>query len=314
MLFNIHDLQWDEELLTHLDIPRAMLPEARPSSEIYGETVSGVFGLSGRVPIAGIAGDQQAATFGETCFDVGQAKNTYGTGCFLLMNTGENLVESRNHLLTTIGWGLGGKVTYCLEGSVFIGGAVIQYLRDSLRLITDAAESETLARSIESSGGVYFVPAFVGLGAPYWDSQARGAVMGLTRGSGRAEIARAALESVAYQSRDLLEAMTADSGAALRALRVDGGMVANDFLMQFQADILGIPVERPQVVETTALGAAYLAGLAVGYWKNQAEIQAHWALDRRFAPTMPDEERAKSYKGWQKAVARVRVWDEMPES
>ncbi|MDQ2799145.1 MAG: FGGY-family carbohydrate kinase, partial [Armatimonadota bacterium] len=260
--------------------------------------------------IAGAAGDQQAATFGQACFEAGQVKNTYGTGCFLLMNTGTTPVESQHNLLTTIGWKVGGAVTYCLEGSVFIGGAVIQYLRDSLQILTEAAESEQIAQSVADSAGVYFVPAFVGLGAPYWDPYARGALLGLTRGSGRAEIVRAALESVAYQSRDLLEAMTADSGTALRDLRVDGGMVANNFLMQFQADILGLPVERPQVAETTALGAAYLAGLAVGYWDSLAEIQKNWALDRRFEPQMDEAAREKAYSGWKRAVTRAQAWAE----
>jgi glycerol kinase len=238
------------------------------------------------------------------------AKNTYGTGCFMLMNTGETAVPSKNNLLTTIGWGLNGKVTYCLEGSVFVTGAAVQYLRDSLRIIGTAAETEALAMSVQDSGGVYVVPAFVGLGAPYWDQYARGAILGLTRGSGRAEITRATREAVAYQSRDLLEAMVADSGEDLKELRVDGGMVANNFLMQFQADILGVPVERPQVAETTALGAAYLAGLAVGYWKDQAEIQQNWALDRRFTPQMDEATREKLYKGWKKAVTRARDWEE----
>ena len=310
MLFNIHTLQWDDELLQLFDIPRTLLPEVRASSEVYGQTIDGLFGQSDSACIAGAAGDQQAATFGQACFEMGQVKNTYGTGCFLLMNTGPVPVESRNHLLTTIGWKVGGEVTYCLEGSVFIGGAVIQYLRDSLRVITDAAESEGIATSVADSGGVYFVPAFVGLGAPYWDPYARGALLGLTRGSGRAEIVRAALESVAYQSRDLLEAMTADSGKPLRDLRVDGGMVANNFLMQFQADILGLPVERPQVIETTALGAAYLAGLAVGYWDSPADIQSNWALDRRFEPAMGETAREKAYSDWKRAVLRAQAWAE----
>jgi len=311
LLFNIHTLDWDDELLHLLDIPRALLPTVRPSSEVYAQVEPGLLG-AGTALLAGMAGDQQAATFGQACFDIGQVKNTYGTGCFLLMNTGEAPVESKNHLLTTIGWGLNGKVTYCLEGSVFVAGAAIQYLRDSLRILATAAESEALATSVASSGGVYFVPAFVGLGAPYWDQYARGALLGLTRGSGRAEITRAALESVAYQTRDLLDAMTADSGTPLSDLRVDGGMVANDFLMQFQADILGLPVERPQVAETTALGAASLAGLAVGFWNSPAELRDNWALDRRFKPAMPESEREKSYAGWKRAVARAQAW-EQPE-
>ena len=310
MLFNIHTLAWDEDILRELGIPRALLPEVRSNSEVYGHTQEGLFGVSGRVPLAGAAGDQQAATFGQACFDAGQAKNTYGTGCFLLMNTGEMAVESRNSLLTTIGWVLGGKVTYCLEGSVFVAGAAIQYLRDSLRIIADATEAERLALSVPDSGGVYFVPAFVGLGAPYWDPYARGALLGLTRGSGRAEIARAALEAAAYQSRDLLDAMTADSGAPLADLRVDGGMVVNNFLMQFQADILGVPVSRPEVSETTALGAAYLAGLAVGFWDGPDEVRKNWRLDRQFTPNMGEAMREKSYAGWQKAVGRAQAWEE----
>jgi len=310
LLFNIHTLDWDDDLLDLLDIPRSLLPTVRPSSAVYGQVKPGLLGTGGGAPIAGMAGDQQAATFGQACFDAGQVKNTYGTGCFLLMNTGETPIESKNDLLTTIGWGLDGRVTYCLEGSVFVAGAAIQYLRDVLRIIDTAAESEALALSIQTTGGVYFVPAFVGLGAPYWDPYARGALLGLTRGSGRAEIARAALESVAYQTRDLLAAMTADSGAPLADLRVDGGMVANSFLMQFQADILGAPVERPRVAETTALGAASLAGLAVGFWKDTAELKANWALDRRFEPAMGVSEREKSYAGWKRAVARAQAWEQ----
>jgi len=312
LLFNIHTLDWDDELLSLLDIPRALLPAVRPSSEVYGEVKPGLLG-AGTAPLAGMVGDQQAATFGQACFQPGQVKNTYGTGCFLLMNTGESPVESQNHLLTTIGWGLNGKVTYCLEGSIFVAGAAIQYLRDSLRILDTAAESEALATSVQSSGGVYFVPAFVGLGAPYWDPYARGALLGLTRGSGRAEIARAALEAVAYQTRDLLDAMAADSGTPLSDLRVDGGMVANDFLMQFQADILGAPVERPQVAETTALGAASLAGLAVGFWKDTSEIRSNWTLDRRFEPVMADADRDRSYAGWKRAVARAQAWEQPEE-
>ncbi|BDI28842.1 glycerol kinase 2 [Capsulimonas corticalis] len=314
MLFNIHTLEWDDEILTEMGIPRSMLPEVRQSSEIYAEIQGRLRGANGTAPIAGIAGDQQAATFGQACFDVGQAKNTYGTGCFLLMNTGNKPVESKNNLLTTIGWGLNGKITYCLEGSVFVAGAAVQYLRDSLGIVGAAGETEALAASVASSGGVYFVPAFVGLGAPYWDQYARGAIMGLTRGSGRAEIVRATLEAVAYQSRDLLEAMTADSGVTLSELRVDGGMVANNFLMQFQSDLLGVAVERPRVAETTALGAAYLAGLAVGYWKNIDEIKSNWALDKRFDPAMDKAHRDKAYAGWKRAVERVRAWEEPDES
>ncbi|MDQ6694747.1 MAG: glycerol kinase GlpK [Chloroflexota bacterium] len=311
MLFNIRDLTWDKEILAEFNIPESMLPQALPSSHVYGNTVASILG--GEIPIAGDAGDQQAATFGQACFEPGMAKNTYGTGCFMLMNTGETAVPSKNNLLTTIGWGLNGKVTYCLEGSVFITGAAVQYLRDSLGIITNASETESIANSVESSGGVYVVPAFVGLGAPYWDQYARGAIMGLTRGSGRAEITRATLEAVAYQSRELLEAMVADSGVDLKELRVDGGMVANNFLMQFQADILDVPVERPVVAETTALGAAYLAGLAVGYWKDTDEVKQNWALDRKFTPNMEEATRAKLYKGWKRAVQRTLQWEEPGE-
>ena len=307
MLFNIRDLIWDEEILKEFNIPLAMLPKPMPSSHVYGNTDAGILG--GEIPIAGDAGDQQAATFGQACFEPGMAKNTYGTGCFMLMNTGEKPVPSKNNLLTTIGWGLNGKVTYCLEGAVFITGAAVQYLRDSLHIIDNASETEALAMSVESSGGVYVVPAFVGLGAPYWDQYARGAILGLTRGSGRAEITRATLESVAYQSREVLDAMVADSGVDLKELRVDGGMVANNFLMQFQADILDVPVERPKVAETTALGAAYLAGLAVGFWKDTTEVTQNWALDRRFEPKMDDGDRTKAYKGWKRAVARTLLWE-----
>jgi glycerol kinase len=308
MLFNIRDLTWDEEVLTEFNIPASMLPKAMPSSQVYGNAAASIFGAE--IPIAGDAGDQQAATFGQACFEPGMAKNTYGTGCFMLMNTGETPVPSKNNLLTTIGWGLGGKVTYCLEGAVFITGAAVQYLRDSLRIISSASETEAIAMSIPSSGGVYVVPAFVGLGAPYWDQYARGAILGLTRGSGRAEIVRATLESTAYQSRELLEAMVADSGVDLKELRVDGGMVSNNFLMQFQADILNVPVERPVVAETTALGAAYLAGLAVGYWKDTGEVTQNWALDRKYTPNMDEGERAKLYRGWKKAVQRTLKWEE----
>src|SRR5487761_1954098 len=304
MLFNIHTLEWDDDLLAKLDIPRAMLPSVRQSSEIYGKTEPGVFG--GAIPIAGDAGDQQAATFGQACFEAGMAKNTYGTGSFLLLNTGSQAVISKSGLLTTIGWGIGGKITYCLEGSIFITGAAVQWLRDSLQIISTAAETEALVASISSTGGVYLVPAFVGLGAPYWDQYARGAIVGLTRGSGRAEIARAALEAAAYQTRDVVTAMEADSGVTLKNLRVDGGMVANNWLMQFQADILNAPVQRPVVAETTALGAAYLAGLAVNYWESLQDISDNWAVDRVFTPTMSEPQRTKLYAGWKRAVDRAR--------
>lgn len=308
MLFNIHTLDWDDDLLEELGVPREMLPTVLPSSHIYGETLGDLFGVP--IPIGGVAGDQQAATFGQACYTPGLAKNTYGTGCFMLMNTGEQPVESKNNLLTTVGWGAEGKVTYCLEGSVFVAGAAIQYLRDSLRIISSAAESEALATSVESSSGVYFVPAFAGMGAPYWDPYARGALLGLTRGSGRAEIVRAALEAVAYQTRDVLKVMEADSGTRVSELRVDGGMVPNNFLMQFQADILGVPVVRPVVSETTALGAAYLAGLSTGVWGSREEIAGNWSVDRIFTPRMDEDRREKLYTGWRRAVERALKWEE----
>jgi glycerol kinase len=308
MLFNIHTLDWDEEILAALDIPRTMLPQVRPSSAVYGETEPDLLGAP--IPIAGDAGDQQAALFGQGCFEPGEAKNTYGTGCFMLMQTGERPVASQHGLLTTIAWGLNGKVEYALEGSIFIAGAAVQWLRDELRLIERAEETEAMARSIPDTGGVYLVPAFVGLGAPYWDSYARGTLVGLTRGSGRAQIVRAALESIAYQTRDVLDAMQTDSGIQLQALKVDGGAVRNDFLMQFQADILNVPVDRPRINETTALGAAYLAGLAVGFWKSQEELRAKWQVDHRFTPGMEEGRRATLYKGWQRAVLRACSWAE----
>ncbi|MEO6456711.1 MAG: glycerol kinase GlpK [Chloroflexia bacterium] len=308
MLFNINDLQWDEEILAELDIPASMLPPVYPSSHLFGYTSESFLGS--KIPIAGAAGDQQAATFGQACYTPGMAKNTYGTGCFMLMNTGNAPALSKQNLLTTIGWGVGGKVVYCLEGSVFSAGAAVQYLRDSLQIIDNAAQTEEMALSVESSGGVYFVPAFAGMGAPYWDPYARGAILGLTRGSGRAEIVRATLESVAYQTRDLLEAMVADSGTALNELRVDGGMVANNFLMQFQADIIGVPVVRPIVTETTALGAAYLAGLAVGYWQSEEEIAQNWAVGRIFTPSMDQATRDRLYNGWVRAVERALRWEQ----
>ncbi|HEX5444078.1 MAG TPA: glycerol kinase GlpK [Pirellulales bacterium] len=303
MLYNIHTLDWDDELLHLLDIPRAMLPEVRASSEVYGETSSEWFGAA--VPIAAAAGDQQAATFGQACFRPGEAKNTYGTGCFLLLNTGEQPRHSRHRLLTTIGWGLGGKVTYCLEGSVFIAGAAVQWLRDGLGLIKTSAEVEALASSVPDAAGVYLVPAFVGLGAPHWDAQARGAIFGLTRGTQAGHLARAAVEAMAYQTRDLVDTMRLDTGLPLSELKVDGGACVNDALMQFQADLLGVPVRRPSICETTALGAAYLAGLAVGYWRDLGEIERHWSLAREFLPTMPAARRDELYNGWQRAVRRV---------
>ncbi|MDI3341016.1 MAG: glycerol kinase GlpK [Sphaerobacter sp.] len=307
LLFNIHTLDWDDDILKEFGIPRALLPEVRPSSEVYGLTDPSIFGRA--IPIAGDAGDQQAATFGQACYQVGMAKQTYGTGSFMLMNIGEQPRASKSGLLTTIAWGANGKVIYALEGSIFITGAAIQWLRDSLQIIANAAESEALAAQIDSNNGVYFVPAFVGLGAPYWDAYARGTIVGLTRGAGRAELARAALESVAYQTRDVLEAMQTDTGIEFKELRVDGGMVANNFLMQFQADIIGKPVERPEVAETTALGAAYLAGLAVGFWKDEQDIAQNWQLDRRFEPQMAEAERERLYAGWKRAVERARDWE-----
>ncbi len=313
LIYNIHDLEWDDELLELLDIPRAMLPDVRPSSQVYGETLPELFGAP--IRIAGAAGDQQAATFGQACFEPGAAKNTYGTGCFLLLNTGENPVTSQNNLLTTIGWGLDGKVTYCLEGSVFIAGAVVQWLRDGLRVIEKSVDVEGLAAQVPDSGGVYFVPAFVGLGAPYWDPYAGGLIIGLERGTRLEHIARAAVESMAYQSRDLLDAMRKDSGLALAELKVDGGASVNDPLMQFQADLLGCTVRRPVVSETTALGAAYLAGLAVGYWNDTRDVANNWALDREFVPHMAAEQSQAFYSKWRQAVQRSLNWrDREPPS
>lgn len=306
LLFNIHNLDWDDEMLAKFDIPRAMMPKPMQSSEVYGKTEASLFG--GEIPIAGDAGDQQAATFGQACFEPGMAKNTYGTGSFMLLNTGSKAEVSKSGLLTTIGWGVGGKVTYCLEGAIFITGAAVQWLRDSLQIINTAAETETLVSGIESTGGVYLVPAFVGLGAPYWDQYARGTLVGMTRGTGRAEIARAALEASAYQTRDVLTAMESDSGIALKDLRVDGGMVANNWLMQFQSDILGVRVNRPVVAETTALGAAYLAGLAVNFWNGLEDVTNNWAVDRTFSPNMEQAKREKLYAGWKRAVERSRDW------
>ena len=307
MLFNINSLEWDEDILKELNIPKAMLPEAKPSSFIYGYTTKELFGAE--IPISGAAGDQQAALFGQACFHPGMAKNTYGTGCFMLMNTGEKLVGSNNGLLTTIAWGLNGKVEYALEGSIFVAGAAVQWLRDELNIIDNAAASEQMAASVPDTNGVYVVPAFVGLGAPYWDMYARGAVLGLTRGANKNHLVRATLESIAYQTRDVLEAMQEDSKIELKSLKVDGGAVANNFLMQFQADILGVPVDRPVVTETTALGAAYLAGLAVGYWSDKEEIAKKWNVDKTFVPDMEEEGRNKKYAGWKKAVNRALKWE-----
>ncbi|MFD2333450.1 glycerol kinase GlpK [Cohnella sp. GCM10020058] len=301
LLYNIHTLEWDDELLKALDVPRSMLPEVRSSSEVYTHTVDHHF-FGRNIPIAGIAGDQQAALFGQACFEKGMVKNTYGTGCFMLMNTGADAVASKHGLLTTIAWGLEGKVEYALEGSVFVAGSALQWLRDGLRMLKTSADSETYAARVESSEGVYVVPAFVGMGTPYWDSDVRGAIFGLTRGTTKEHFIRATLESLAYQSRDVLDAMIEDSGLPLQRLRVDGGAVANNLLMQFQSDLLGAEVERPSVGETTALGAAYLAGLAVGYWQSKQDIADSWRLDRSFKPVMQDAERQRLYAGWQKAV------------
>ncbi|WML38911.1 glycerol kinase GlpK [Neobacillus sp. OS1-2] len=301
LMFNIHELKWDEELLEILSVPKSMLPEVRQSSEVYANTVDYHF-FGKEIPIAGVAGDQQAALFGQACFEKGMAKNTYGTGCFMLMNTGEKAVQSKHGLLTTIAWGLNGKVEYALEGSIFVAGSAVQWLRDGLRLIQDAPHSEKLAVQVESTDGVYVVPAFVGLGTPYWDSDVRGAVFGLTRGTSKEHFVRATLESLAYQTKDVLSAMEADSGIELKTLRVDGGAVKNNFLMDFQSDILNVPVERPIINETTALGAAYLAGLAVGFWKDQEEISTQWAIDKQFTANMTEESRNDLYDGWKKAV------------
>jgi len=309
MIFNIRELKWDERILEELGIPFSMLPDVRPSSEVYGFTDPKTFG-GAEIPISGIAGDQQAALFGQGCFREGMVKNTYGTGCFMLMNTGEKIVSSKNGLLTTIAWGIDGKVEYALEGSIFIGGAIIQWIRDELKLIEEASDSEYFASKVESNNGVYLVPAFVGLGAPYWDMYARGVILGLTRGANRNHIIRAALESIAYQTRDVLEAMEEDSGISLQDLKVDGGAVANNFLMQFQADILSATVCRPKITETTALGAAYLAGLAVGFWENKDEIIHKWQVAKTFQPLMDDKERSRLYKGWKKAVNRALKWEE----
>lgn len=300
LMFNIYDLQWDETLLSLLDVPSSMLPEVKSSSEIYGYTAAEVLGE--RIPIAGAAGDQQSALFGQACFDSGTAKNTYGTGCFMLMHTGEQAVASKHGLLTTIAWGIDGKVEYALEGSVFVAGSAVQWLRDGLGLIQSSAESEMYASRVASTEGVYVVPAFVGLGTPYWDSEVRGAVFGLTRGTTKEHLIRATLESLAYQTMDVLRVMEEDSGIRLRALRVDGGAVFNELLMQFQSDLLGVAVERPVVNETTALGAAYLAGLAVGFWKSREEIAANWQLGARFAPAADSELMEELYGGWKKAV------------
>lgn len=306
LLFNIHTLTWDDELLKLMRIPRGMLPEVLPSSHHFGETDESHFGT--RIPLAGIAGDQQAATFGQACFEPGSAKNTYGTGCFMLLNIGNKPQVSVHNLLTTVGWQVGGQTTYCLEGSVFIAGAVVQWLRDGLGIIKTSAEVQQLAASVPDSGGVVLVPAFVGLGAPYWDSEARGAIFGITRGTTAAHIARAAVESMAFQSRDLLDAMRNDAGLPLTSLKVDGGASVNNDLMQFQADIVGATVRRPVVSETTALGAAYLAGLAVGYWSDLDDVARNWALDREFVPSLTPKDRDSRYALWRRGVERAKGW------
>ncbi|MFC4557490.1 glycerol kinase GlpK [Virgibacillus kekensis] len=307
LMYNIYDLKWDEELLDILEVPESMLPEVKQSSEVYGETVSYHF-FGHNVPIAGIAGDQQAALFGQACFEKGMAKNTYGTGCFMLLNTGEKGVKSDNGLLTTLAWGVDGKVEYALEGSIFVAGSAIQWLRDGLRLIKSSPESEPLAKAVDSTDGVYVVPAFVGLGTPYWDSDVRGAVFGLTRGTSKEHFVRATLESLAYQTRDVVDVMMEDSGIDLKTLRVDGGAVKNNFLMQFQSDMLDVPVERPVVNETTALGAAYLAGLAVGFWESKEEIAEQWKQDHTFEPDFSEEERERYFAGWKKAVKAAQAF------
>jgi len=306
MLFNIHTLQWDEELLQLFDIPASLLPEVKPSSKIYG--VTGNIIPDSRIPIAGIAGDQQAALFGQLCTQPGMVKNTYGTGCFMLMNTGEKAITSNNNLLTTIAWQIDGKTEYALEGSVFIAGAVVQWLRDELRIIRSSSEVEALAAQVQDTDGVYLVPAFAGLGAPHWNQYARGTIFGLTRGSSNAHIARAALDSIAYQTYDVLKAMEADAGIHIKELRVDGGATVNNQLMQFQCDILNTKVVRPKITETTALGAAYLAGLAVGYWKNIPEIQQQWQVDKEFSPVMDGTKRNELVTGWQRAVKASIAW------
>ena len=306
MMFNIKELKWDEDILKELNIPLSMLPEVKPSSCMYGNTDMHILGEE--VPIAGCAGDQQAALFGQTCFEEGSAKNTYGTGCFLLMNTGNKLVKSKNGLLTTIAWGIGDRITYALEGSIFMGGASIQWLRDELRMIKSASDSEDYANKVEDTNGVYVVPAFTGLGAPYWDMYARGTILGLSRGARKEHIIRATLESIAYQTQDVLSAMEEDSNILLKDLRVDGGASKNNFLMQFQSDILNANIDRSKIVETTALGAAYLAGLAVGFYDDFSSIKNNYKLDKHFVPAMEDEKRKKLYKGWKKSVSRALDW------
>ena len=308
MVFNINTLDWDEELLGLLKIPRGVLPRVCSSSEVYGESAAEIFGS--RIKIAGMAGDQQAALFGQTCFERGLAKNTYGTGCFLLMNVGDKAIASKHKLLTTVGWGLGGRTQYAMEGSVFIGGAVVQWLRDGLGIVKSSGDVEALAATVPDTGGVYMVPAFAGLGAPHWDQYARGTIMGITRGTTAGHFARAALESIAYQVADIVDVMREDSGIQIKELRVDGGAAGNNLLLQFQADLLRVPVVRPKVTETTALGAAYLAGLAVGYWKGLDEVRANWGVDRVFEPVMAEAEARHRRGRWNEALGRSRDWEE----
>ncbi|ABG04029.1 glycerol kinase [Rubrobacter xylanophilus DSM 9941] len=313
LMYNIYDLRWDEELLEILGVPEGVLPEVKPSSHVYGETDPGAF-FQASVPVAGIAGDQQAALFGQAAYERGLAKNTYGTGSFVLMNTGNEAVPSKEGLLTTIAWGIGEEpVEYALEGAIFITGAAVQWLRDGLGIIRSAAETEELAKSVQSNDGVYFVPALVGLGAPHWDAYARGTIVGITRGTTKAHLARAALESMCYQTLDVVRAMERDSGIELKELRADGGAVANSFLMQFQSDILGVPVEVPEITETTALGSAYLAGLATGFWESREELDARWRLSRRYEPSMQEGERERLHRRWLRAVERSRGWDREEE-
>lgn len=307
LMFNIRELKWDDELLEYLTVPKSMLPEVRPSSEVYGTTIPSVT-QGVEIPVAGMAGDQQAALFGQACFKAGMAKNTYGTGGFMLMNTGSQLYDSKNGLLTTIAWGLDGEVEYALEGSIFVCGSAIQWLRDGLKILDSAPDSEYYANKVKDTEGVYVVPAFVGLGAPYWDMKARGGIFGITRGTTKNHIIRATLESLSYQTKDVLDAMQSDSGIKLDSLKVDGGAVANNLIMQFQSDILNVPVDRPKVIETTALGASYLAGLAVGFWKSKEELVKNWQLQRRFEPSMDEKTRKEKYLGWLKAVRRTMNW------
>lgn len=311
MIYNIKELKWDDELLSLMDIPASVLPEVKSSSEVYGNIAPEI--LAGNIPIAGIAGDQQSALFGQMCTQVGMAKNTYGTGCFLMMNTGEEFVKSNNNLLTTIAWQINGVTHYALEGSVFVAGAVIQWLRDGLGLLENAGDSEALAAEVEDNGGVYFVPALTGLGAPHWDAYARGTIVGITRGTNKSHLIRAALESICYQVNDVVKAMEADTGKSLSELRVDGGAVANNLLLQFQSDILGSDVSRPTILETTALGAAYLAGLSTGYWGSMDEISSQWGLDKKFTPEMDSDKVDKLTSTWNKAVGRSKQWIE-PEN